>query len=118
MTALLICQGGRVTFAASTSLNIGSRSDDSLEGLTNRAAHIGFLLHPDININIDGRQAYLTRGTTRIALEFTLPIECEPAVWWPDMGHELATRRLTLTLPTATREAITTFQVLSREATA
>jgi uncharacterized heparinase superfamily protein len=87
--------------------------DDRLEGSMARRARIGFLLHPDVTVAVDGITARLTRGAAEIVVEATAQIRDEPAVWWPDMGREAATRRLTLTLPVGVSEATTTFRIVT-----
>ncbi len=72
---------------------------DRLEGRADRAAQIGFLLHPEVEVSVAGAKASLTRGATRIAMTATGPITVEEAVWWPDMGVERSTRRLIVALP-------------------
>lgn len=51
-----------------------------------------------MNAESNGRAARLRRGGAVIDMTSTEPIEIEPAVWWPDMGVELPTRRLVLRL--------------------
>lgn len=70
------------------------RITDRIEGRTDRAARIGFLLHPEVGVSIEGRHAVLTRGASRVQIAADADLACEPAVWWPDMGLEIATHRL------------------------
>ena len=69
---------------------------DTLEGETRRAAAIGFLLHPQCQVSLTGGTATIARGRVRIAVSSTGCIRIEPAVWWPDLGLELATHRLVI----------------------
>ncbi|MEO7687702.1 MAG: alginate lyase family protein [Sphingomonas sp.] len=62
------------------------------------AARVAMLLHPDCSVQIDHCKALIRRGEARIAVTASYPLTVEPALWWPDMGHEIATRRLVLTL--------------------
>lgn len=62
-------------------------------------ASVGLLLHPECAATIDGTTATITRGTSTLVIAASHPLAIAPAVWWPDMGHELATSRLTLTYP-------------------
>ena len=59
-----------------------------------RAARIGFLLHPEVEVVLEPGGASLTRGGRQAQFRSSLDAACEDAVWWPDMGRELATRRL------------------------
>jgi uncharacterized heparinase superfamily protein len=67
---------------------------DRLEGAPTTAAHIGFLLHPDVAVTVEDRAATLTCREARARICCNKPMAIEYAVWWPDMGRELATRRL------------------------
>ncbi|TDX59900.1 putative heparinase superfamily protein [Methylosinus sp. sav-2] len=71
---------------------------DRIEGHTKRVASIGFLLHPDAQVEIAGAVASITRGAVAIRMSCSRPIEIEPAVWWPDMGLEFDTTRLRVKL--------------------
>lgn len=75
------------------------------------SASIGFLLHPDAQVVIDGKTAHLTLASARIEMEASAPIGCEPAVWWPDMGCEQATSRIRIVLPPGSNEIVTIFKV-------
>ena len=74
-----------------------------------RPAEIGFLLHPEVVVAPDAGGAWLTRETTRARFQSSLDIACEDAVWWPDMGRELATKRLRLTAPAGVGEVFSEF---------
>lgn len=73
--------------------------EDHLETERVISAKVGFLMHPAITV---------TRSTsTRIRLswpggssvfESDTPMECEPATWWPNMGVEYQTNRITIKL--------------------
>jgi hypothetical protein len=73
--------------------------EDRLEGRTDRAARIGFLLHQEVEIAEEGASLRLARGPARLAIMASAPLRVEPAVWWPNMGVEVATRRVVATLP-------------------
>ena len=62
------------------------------------AARVAMLLHPDCTVEIDHCKALIRRGKARIVVTASHPLAVEPAMWWPDMGREIATRRLVLTL--------------------
>lgn len=72
---------------------------DRVEGGFNGSATIKFLLHPDFSIDINGNTAQLKCDTTRLTLESSAAMRSEQALWWPDMGHEMATNRLVVSLP-------------------
>lgn len=86
---------------------------DRIEGRTDRAARIGFLLHPEVSVEIEGQRALLRRNGARVEMTATAPIACEPAVWWPDMGTEFATRRLIVGPLVPAKETITILQTFT-----
>jgi uncharacterized heparinase superfamily protein len=69
---------------------------DTLEESTDRAAAIGFLLHPDCRVDLTGGNARVTNGPVRIVARSSGRIEIAPAVWWPDMGLEQPTQRIVI----------------------
>ena len=74
-----------------------------------RAAHINFLLHPEVVVVLDAEGASLTRGASQARFRASLPAACEDAVWWPDMGEERVTKRLRLAVPPGTHEVTSEF---------
>ena len=48
-----------------------------------------------------------------ITLTCSCPLVLEDAVWWPDMGCEIPTRRLVSTLAPGERDVISTIEVQS-----
>lgn len=72
---------------------------DTIEGTRNQLASIAFLLHPDASPALTAQGATITRNGATIELRSDLPVTLEPAVWWPDMGHEMPTIRLRLLVP-------------------
>jgi hypothetical protein len=86
--------------------------EDRIEGATDRAASVSFLLHPECKIETSGRHALILRDDVRIEMTSTLPIRREPAPWWPDMGVERATSRLRIELGAGERAAATTLKVM------
>ncbi len=82
---------------------------DRIDGSTWHAATSRLLLHPDCRIELHGDLAIVHRGEVSIAIRGSAPLHVEPAVWWPDMGVEVATRRLCLTLPPGCFEATLEF---------
>jgi uncharacterized heparinase superfamily protein len=73
------------------------------------SAHIGFLLHPEVVVELDGEGASLSRGDARARFRADVAISCEDAVWWPEMGEERATKRLVLKVPPGTPEVTSEF---------
>ena len=71
---------------------------DRIEGQTDRAAMITFLLHPDARVTVSGTTAQIVRGGSTVDMTCTGLIQVTDAVWWPDMGHELPTKRLQVSL--------------------
>jgi len=82
---------------------------DRIDGSHWHEATSRLLLHPDCRIELHGDLAIVHRGEVSIAVKGSAPLHVEPAVWWPDMGVELATRRLCLTLPPGCFEATLEF---------
>ena len=82
---------------------------DRIDGSVWHEATSRLLLHPDCRIELHGDLAILHRGEVSIAIKGSAPLRVEPAVWWPDMGVEVATRRLCLTLPPGCFEATLEF---------
>ncbi|HMK90302.1 MAG TPA: alginate lyase family protein [Methylocystis sp.] len=83
---------------------------DWIDGADDRAAHIRFLLHPDVELTLEATRARLRRGATAVQMTATLPIFCKKAVWWADMGVEQETRRLSIPMAVGVREAVTIFR--------
>ena len=63
------------------------------------------LLHPDCVVELHGDTAVVTRGGIALGIRGSAPLRIEGAVWWPDMGVEVATKRICLTLPADCFEA-------------
>jgi uncharacterized heparinase superfamily protein len=75
------------------------RITDRIEGRTDRRASVGLLLHPACTVRLEQGRAIVEREGQGLEVRSTVPITVEPALWWPDMGHEQATSRLRLTWP-------------------
>ncbi|OBS54473.1 hypothetical protein A8B73_00485 [Methylosinus sp. 3S-1] len=71
--------------------------EDRLQGFTERASRIGFLLHPDVAVANDGDVLRLLRDDARVEMTASAPLIIEDAAWWPDMGVEQMTRRIVVT---------------------
>jgi uncharacterized heparinase superfamily protein len=78
------------------------RIDDHIDGTSDRGGRIGFLLHPDVTIvRISDNRIRLQRGPVQALLTCGAPVAVEPAMWWPDLGAEIATSRLVIRLSAA-----------------
>lgn len=84
---------------------------DRIEGQRDRVALIGFLLDPVVEAEMDGDTVRLRRGAAVVQMTATRPIRREPAVWWPDMGYEEPTHRLSISLEPGVNEATTVFHL-------
>ena len=71
---------------------------DRLASPSDRAASIGFLLHPEVEVAADGAAVRLSRGAAFIIMTSTAEIVIEDAAWWPDMGYERRTKRLRIAM--------------------
>jgi uncharacterized heparinase superfamily protein len=69
--------------------------DDRLDATVDRSARISFLLHPDVEVVqwSEGVVLRLPNGT-EVRMSSSVPLKVEAAVWWPDMGFELETKRI------------------------
>lgn len=85
---------------------------DRIEGGADHAARIGFLLHPDAEVQREGTAVTVRHSSSVIRMTSRAPIEIEPAVWWPCMGLEHKTLRLAIPLPSAVKAAVTEIQIL------
>lgn len=85
--------------------------EDRIEGKAPGTAAVGFLLHPGVHAQVEGHQAILRFGRSEVFCSSTQPMCLEDAVWWPDLGHELLTTRLRLTLPAGIREHRTVLRI-------
>jgi uncharacterized heparinase superfamily protein len=74
-----------------------------------RPARIGFLLHPQVEVELDGEGVMLRRGAAAARFRASVAVVCEDAVWWPDMGSERATKRLCLSVPAGLSEVTSEF---------
>jgi uncharacterized heparinase superfamily protein len=78
---------------------------DMLEGAASGAATINILLHPDVAPTQHGDHWRLQCGGVRIRVTASRSITVRPAVWWPDMGCEQNTHRLSVELKQGERRA-------------
>jgi uncharacterized heparinase superfamily protein len=78
------------------------RIDDRIDGTSDRGGRIGFLLHPDVTaVHVSDHSIQLQRGILQALLTCSGPVAIEPAMWWPDLGAEIATSRLVMRLSAA-----------------
>jgi glycosyltransferase involved in cell wall biosynthesis len=87
---------------------------DRIEGTPTLPAQIAFLLHPGVEAVCSGCEATLRSGRATVQMTSSQPIAVEPAAWWPDMGVELATRRLVVRLAPGVVSAVTQFRIMER----
>jgi uncharacterized heparinase superfamily protein len=74
-----------------------------------RAARIGFLLHPQVEVALNEDAAELKRGAATAQFRASVAITCQDAIWWPDMGQARPTRRLCLDIAPGTGEVTSEF---------
>ncbi len=84
---------------------------DKIESVSDRPARVGFLLHPDVETRLVDGGARLRIGDHAISVACDALLVIEDSVWWPDMGHECATRRLVAVLPAGAKSAVTRLSV-------
>ena len=70
-----------------------------------------FLLHPACTVKLDGTIATITRDGHDLVMEAAHAFTASPAVWWPDMGQEVETQRLSLTFPPDCTESAIAFRM-------
>ncbi len=78
---------------------------DRIERHGGARASVGLLLHPGARAEIIDSGVVISTASATILIDTDIPVTIEPAVWWPDMGHEVATSRLRLTWPVGCSEA-------------
>jgi hypothetical protein len=86
---------------------------DRVKGRTDAPITIGFLLHPDARADVSGPTARIVCHGIEMRIACTSSIVLENAVWWPDMGREVTTTRLRLTLAAGVYEATTRLRVVT-----
>ena len=72
---------------------------------------VGLLLHPEATIDSSGPDIRIGIGQKTVKVHATVPIDVEAAVWWPDMGVEMPTKRLLARWPTGTSTASLTLSI-------
>jgi glycosyltransferase involved in cell wall biosynthesis/uncharacterized heparinase superfamily protein len=72
---------------------------DRFEGTPRGTARAGLLLHPDIVAEQNGAKVLLSTDGLQIELRANRPASLADAAWWPDLGMEIATKRIEFTFP-------------------
>ena len=67
---------------------------DRVEGGAGQEATGGLLLHPDCELELDGRRARLRSGAVEVEVAASLPLAAEAAEWYPDLYVARPTTRL------------------------
>lgn len=77
-------------------------------------ACLGFLLHPHVSATSEtgGVWHLTTPEGEQLRITCSAPLSLKDAVWWPDMGREMTTRRLTACIEPGWDEIITRIDVL------
>ena len=88
---------------------------DALDAPPGRPARLGFLLHPEAEVAHAGEALLITRGGARVEIRCDAAMTVESAVWWPDMGVERPTRRVSVTPDGSRRGVITIFTLRTEE---
>ena len=65
------------------------------------------LLHPGVEIDLGDGGAKLTIGATVVDVQCDATLTVEDAIWWPDMGYQMATRRLIMQWPDGSTDMTT-----------
>ena len=72
---------------------------DWFEGTFRGSARAGLLLHPDVMAKHIGNSVLLLADGLQIEVRANRPASLVHAVWWPDLGVEIATTRIEFTFP-------------------
>lgn len=86
---------------------------DRVESAATHRITASLLLHPEARVELDGSIAKVSTGNAAIQIESDAAITIEDAVWWPDMGLELATKRLRLTVADGRKDVRTAITILT-----
>ena len=84
---------------------------DRIDAPPGSRADVGFLLHPEVTLTDTAEGLAIARGRAQIRLGSTAKIVAEDAVWWPDLGYEVPTKRLRLTWEGGSGEIVTVFEL-------
>ncbi len=88
---------------------------DAFDAPPGRPARLGFLLHPEAEVTRAGDGLLIARGCARVEMRCDVAMTVEGAVWWPDMGVERPTRRVTVAPDGARRRVVTIFTLRTAE---
>ena len=102
------------TLLATHEMPHGVRITDRINGGSCEQARLSFLLHPEVKVIQGENVLLLERGAARIVMASDWEPEVNPAVWWPDMGHEIPTQRIVVALPPGVSVTTTSFQIVSQ----
>ena len=88
------------------------RITDRIDGAAGLPARIGFLIHPGVLVSHPGEnEVSLTVDGQDIRVSASHAMTIEPAVWWPDMGVEYPTSRISIAVPPGTADIDVSFDV-------
>ena len=85
---------------------------DRIMGNPHGPVAIGFLIHPHCRARVTGKTFTISGGVHKLLISADFDWVAEPAVYWPDMGVQVPTQRLRLTLPPSCRESSIAIQIL------
>jgi uncharacterized heparinase superfamily protein len=94
--------------ATANQIDIFDSVVDKAEGII----QISLLIHPDCEVTTNAKTASLTCGDNGLLITADFDWTVEPAHYWPDMGVEVPTQRLRLTLPPSCNESSIAIQIL------
>ncbi len=86
---------------------------DHLSRASSLPVSLSFLLHPECTAVASDAGWRVERGGAAIAIIATGTQEIRDAVWWPDMGREVPTQRLSLTLDPGCIESETIIRIVA-----
>ena len=107
-TAYLGMRDGKVSLVdVAFTILLGERDKEDTYAKPGVGGHV-------LGADIQGENVLLLeRGAARIVMASDWEPEVNPAVWWPDMGHEIPTQRIMVALPPGVSVATTSFQIVS-----
>ncbi len=88
---------------------------DAFDAPPGHPARLGFLLHPEAEVARAGDGLVIARGRARVEMRCDAATVVEDAVWWPDMGVERPTRRVSVAPDGAHRHVVTIFTLRTEE---
>ncbi|WP_294044685.1 alginate lyase family protein [Sphingomonas sp.] len=86
------------------------RIDDQIDHLSTAHVRTSLLLAPEVSADpISAGKVRITCGRATAVIAGPFEFDIEPAVWWPDMGIEIPTKRLVMAWPRDVVAASLTF---------